>query len=441
MSTAVAYSLTGGPVSHQVLNRTTGSVVRSLEERGVKCLGISRGATAILEENPDCIFELTSAMFSKGDAMRGSPLVTERHLPRRSQFEHEYVLNTLGAQGVIADISPGGDGSFYAKSRMAQTNTHMRRYDKGIQRFVLLPRTMDGDFIEPQFCLGFATALHHGIAALRAFTGDCTIYGGPCVTKMMGRDAGWYALHCANGFGARMCLIPDEFPEESVDHHDLVDALVGHVLVSLMQDRSLSQILIAEGFWRVFTRQSQQILGMVRLGEDEHARIDYKDSPPINLAIADALKLRLDQLGVCYHGSLMSVQQRAVGYAQRQGAAVAEDLALAEEYGRWGVELALGSVHQFPPAVVALPNSKWLSFEEVEAEQERYVCPSISVDSPLFISSLREQRWLVPEMLEGECLDKLAVLTDLSPENFKQRFQKAAQFFAMRNTVASPAVS
>jgi hypothetical protein len=47
-------------------------------------------------------------------------------------------------------------------------------------------------------------------------------------------------------------------------------------------------------------------------------RIDYKNSPPINSAIAQAIETRLRQLGISDLGEPVLVQQRAVGYAERQ---------------------------------------------------------------------------------------------------------------------------
>jgi 6-phosphofructokinase len=266
-----AFAFTGGPVNHQTLNTVAAAVVKGFSSKDIPVLGLSKGFTPILNGSAaQSVVPLANSDFENLLSMRGCPLFTERHLPRRSRSDWARVIEYLVSREIRYLVVTGGDGTFITLSHLADVNQQLQRAGRGLNRIVQIPRTMDGDFLKAEFDLGFASALHHGVESLRGFAGDNSLYGGPCVTRMMGRDEGWYALHCAAEYGAEMCLIPDEFETKSVDHNVLVDALVAHILVVLADQKRFSQILIAEGFWRALNPESQEILGMVRLGEDEH---------------------------------------------------------------------------------------------------------------------------------------------------------------------------
>lgn len=429
-----AFAFTGGPINHQTLNTVLATVVRGFSDLDIPVFGMSKGFTTILNGSADrSMLPLKAEQFQHVLEMRGCMLRTERHLPRRSRSDWAEVIEYLVSRDIRYLIVTGGDGTFITLSHLAKVNQQLQNQGRGLHRIVQIPRTMDGDFLKAEFDLGFASALYHGVESLKGFAGDSSLYGGPTVTRMMGRDEGWYALHCAAEFGADMCLIPDEFSVESVDHGALVDALVAHILVMLADCQRFSQILIAEGFWRALRPESQDILGMVRLGEDEHFRIDYKNSPPINLAIAQAIETRLRQLGVEDLGESVSVQQRAVGYAERQRAAVEKDLELAESLGAWAVELASTTDPGLSSAVIALPNKRSRPFSSVPQDGNRVLVDPIRLTGALFTRALSSQVWMTPKDLADEArVVKLAALTRLSPSQFVKEFAEAAKFFNKR---------
>ena len=432
---ACSFSFTGGPVTHQALNVCAASVVHELHRNDVRCLGLARGITPILNGFGDqSIKTLTPEMFVNAEELQAVALPTERFLPRRTPFELQSVIRFLRSRKVFWDISTGGDGTFITKLHLSRANRKLRASGYALKRIVQIPRTMDGDFINEKVDIGFATALHHGVKSLIGFAGDCSIYGGPCVTRMMGRNEGLYTLHCASNYGAEMCLVPEEFEAQSVDHLQLIDALVAHVLLSLVENGRYSQILIAEGFWHSLSRQSQDLLGIERCGADEHFRIDFLASPPINATIAEAIESRLHELGVTEYGTPVPVQKRAIGYAERQREAVEADLELAIELGSWASQLALSEDERIPDGVVAMPNREWIAFEDIENDGDQVLSAGIKLSSPLFKRSLSKQRWLRPADLENEQLvGKLSAMTKLSGEQFCKEFGAAAQFFQHRD--------
>ncbi|MGW9630198.1 ATP-dependent 6-phosphofructokinase [Agromyces sp. NPDC055520] len=101
--------------------------------------------------------------------------------------------------GIDAIISIGGDGTLAVARRL---------HDAGI-RVVGVPKTVDNDLNATDLTFGFDTAVSIATEAMDRLrtTGDS--HGRCMVAEVMGRHAGWIALHSGMAAGAHAILIPE----------------------------------------------------------------------------------------------------------------------------------------------------------------------------------------------------------------------------------------
>jgi len=122
------------------------------------------------------------------------------------------VLENLARLGIEVLITIGGDGTL-------TTAAHLAR--QGVQ-VVAIPKTMDNDVQDTEYCIGFSTAITRATAAIerqRTTVGSHERIG---IFRVFGRDAGFTALYAGHVTSNR-CVIP----EYKVDLEKLVDLLVG----------------------------------------------------------------------------------------------------------------------------------------------------------------------------------------------------------------------
>ncbi len=107
---------------------------------------------------------------------------------------------TLERLGIDSLVVIGGEGTLAGAKRLADLGVHI----------VAVPKTIDNDLSGTDYTFGFDTAV--GIATdafdrLRT-TGDS--HGRCMVAEVMGRHAGWIALHSGMAAGAHAVLIPEQ---------------------------------------------------------------------------------------------------------------------------------------------------------------------------------------------------------------------------------------
>jgi phosphofructokinase-like protein len=103
---------------------------------------------------------------------------------------------TLGLEGVI---SIGGDGSM----RIAQ-----RFLEKGLP-MIGVPKTIDNDLGSTDQTFGFDTAVGIATEAIDRLRDTAESHDRVMLVEVMGRDAGWIALHAGMASGADAILLPE----------------------------------------------------------------------------------------------------------------------------------------------------------------------------------------------------------------------------------------
>jgi ATP-dependent phosphofructokinase / diphosphate-dependent phosphofructokinase len=121
------------------------------------------------------------------------------------------VLKNIEMLGLDYLIAIGGDDTLSYASELDR---------KGI-KVIAVPKTMDNDVRDTEYCIGFSTAITRAMDAIerqRTTVGSHEDIG---IFRVFGRDAGYTALYTAYVTGVRCCI-----PEYKVDLKHLIDLLI-----------------------------------------------------------------------------------------------------------------------------------------------------------------------------------------------------------------------
>ncbi|WP_053236824.1 6-phosphofructokinase [Sandaracinus amylolyticus] len=139
------------------------------------------------------------------------------------------VLENMHRIGLDAIISIGGDGSM----RIAQ-----RFFEKGMP-IVGVPKTIDNDLGATDQTFGFDTAVCIATEAIDRLSDTAASHDRVMLVEVMGRDAGWIALHAGLAGGADAILIP-EIPYR-------IDAIAKMIAQRSAAKQKYSIIVVSEG--------------------------------------------------------------------------------------------------------------------------------------------------------------------------------------------------
>jgi 6-phosphofructokinase 1 len=121
------------------------------------------------------------------------------------------VLANLSALGIDDLLAIGGDDTLSYAARLHELGA----------KVIAIPKTMDNDVRNTEYCIGFSTAITRAMDAVerqRTTVGSHERIG---IFRVFGRDAGWTSLYTAYVTSIR-CVIP----EYKVDVGRLIDLLV-----------------------------------------------------------------------------------------------------------------------------------------------------------------------------------------------------------------------
>ena len=112
----------------------------------------------------------------------------------------DQVLANYHQVGLDALISIGGDGSM-GIAQMA--------IERGMTNIVGVPKTIDNDLAATDYTFGFDTAVQIATEAIDRLKDTAESHDRVMLVEVMGRDAGWIALHAGIAGGADAILIPE----------------------------------------------------------------------------------------------------------------------------------------------------------------------------------------------------------------------------------------
>ena len=208
----------------------------------------------------------------------------------------ELVAENLDSLGVDALIAIGGEDTLGAASKLHAAGG----------KVVGVPKTIDNDLGATDFTFGFDTAVNIAMEAIDRLHTTAESHHRALIVEVMGRSAGWIALHAGMAGGANVILIP----EKPFDL-DQVTEYVEH----RFQSHYSPIVVVAEG---AHPKSLDEAVGMQELDEFGHARFGG-----IGQLLADEIERRTGK----------EARVAVLGHIQRGGTPTAFDRVLATRFG------------------------------------------------------------------------------------------------------------
>jgi ATP-dependent phosphofructokinase / diphosphate-dependent phosphofructokinase len=333
----IAISTGGGDAPG--LNAVIRSAVLSALNRGWTVLGIKKGYAGLLGED-DCLpmsRETVRGIGHLGGTIlrttnRGNPFHWPVKQPDGTFTEidrSDELIENARNLGIDAIISIGGDGSLSIAQRLCE---------KGL-RIVAVPKTIDNDVSGTITTFGFDTAVSTAIEAIDKLHTTAESHDRVIVLEVMGRHAGFIALHSGVAGTADVILIP-EIPFD-------IDKVCEKIMARDAAGRHFSIVVVAEGAYPKGGEES--VLGESMPGQAKRVG-----------GIAEGLSREIQAKTGKESRSLV------LGHLQRGGMPTGFDRLLAARFGgaavrgiadkKWGHMVALQSPH-----IVMIPIAEALS--------------------------------------------------------------------------------
>jgi len=237
----IAISTGGGDAPG--LNAVIRSATLSALRRGWEVVGIREGFTGLMNPdkypNGDGVFQMSRDHVRGighlggtilGSTNIGNPTDYPVQLPDGSWISvdrTEELVGMFAKAGIDALISIGGDGSLGIASRLSEAGLPL----------VGVPKTIDNDLDRTSSTFGFSTAVEFATECIDRVFSTANSHNRVMVVEVMGRYAGWIALHSGIAAAAHAILIP-EIPfdiskvAEMIDHRTARNANFAIVVVA-----------------------------------------------------------------------------------------------------------------------------------------------------------------------------------------------------------------
>ncbi|MEY4660614.1 MAG: hypothetical protein RLZZ42_566 [Bacteroidota bacterium] len=209
------------------MNACIRAAVRTGIFHDLEVYGITRGYAGMIDND---IQRMDSRSVANIIQRGGTILKTARCKEFMTPEGRAKAYQNLKGHGIDGLIIIGGDGSF-----------------KGAQIFsnefdipcIGIPGTIDKDIAGTDFTIGFDTAVNTAIEAIDKIRDTADAHDRLFIVEVMGRDAGYIALHSGIGTGAEHILIP----ERKTD----VEAIISSLQEKERRKKLVNIVVVAEG--------------------------------------------------------------------------------------------------------------------------------------------------------------------------------------------------
>jgi ATP-dependent phosphofructokinase / diphosphate-dependent phosphofructokinase len=281
------------------LNAVIRAVVRKgVAEYGFEFVGFRDGWRGPLEgDTVPLDIQAVRGILPRGGTILGS----SRTNPLRAAASGgasgvERIKDNLAGLGVDALVVIGGEDTLGVAARL---------YGEGVS-VVGVPKTIDNDLSATDYTFGFDTAVNIAMEAIDRLHTTAESHHRALIVEVMGRSAGWIALHAGIAGGANVILIP-----ENPFSIERVCAYVQH----RFQTRYAPIVVVAEG---AHPADGEGEIGGEKLDQFGHIRLGG-----VGQMLAEEIEKRTGKEARC----------TVLGHIQRGGTPTAFDRVLATRYG------------------------------------------------------------------------------------------------------------
>jgi 6-phosphofructokinase 1 len=209
------------------MNACIRAVVRTGLYHKLEVFGIVRGYSGMIDDD---IQSMNSRSVANIIQRGGTILKTARSKEFLTHEGRRKAYDNLKKRGIDGLVIIGGDGSF----RGAQVFSN--EFDIPC---IGVPGTIDKDIAGSDFTIGFDTAVNTAVQAIDKIRDTADAHDRLFVIEVMGRDAGYIALHSGIATGAEHILIP----ERKTNINEMVDSL----LEKERRQKLVNLVVVAEG--------------------------------------------------------------------------------------------------------------------------------------------------------------------------------------------------
>ncbi|MBM3414863.1 MAG: 6-phosphofructokinase [Bacteroidetes bacterium] len=209
------------------MNAAIRAVVRTGLYYGLEMYGIMRGYQGMIEDD---ICKMESRSVANIIQRGGTILKTARC---KEFFEYEgrkKAYDNLILRGIDGLVIIGGDGSFRGAVKFSE------EFDIPC---IGLAGTIDKDISGTDFTIGFDTAVNTAVEAIDKVRDTMDAHDRIFIIEVMGRDAGYIALHSGIATGAENILIPERKTN--------MDDVIASLLEKERRKKLVNLIVVAEG--------------------------------------------------------------------------------------------------------------------------------------------------------------------------------------------------
>src|SRR4051812_26074318 len=283
------------------LNAVIRAIVRRGNQLGHEFFGFRYGWGGVLAgDGAELTADVTRGILHRG----GTILGTSRTNPYKEEGGVERVRASLEQHGLDGLIPIGGEDTLGVAKRLA---------DDGID-VVGVPKTIDNDLAGTDYTFGFQTAVQIATDAIDRLHTTAESHNRVIVCEVMGRHAGWIAVHSGLAGGADAILVP----ERPFD----IEEVCEHLRRRQRGGRTFSIVVVAEGATPkdgdvVSEYQQTDAFGHVRLG-----------------GIAVTLEKEIEER------TGFETRMTILGHIQRGGTPLAYDRVLGTRFGVEAIDAA-----------------------------------------------------------------------------------------------------
>ncbi len=287
----------------------------AIYDHNIRVFGIEDGFQGLIENR---VGELTSlhvsGILTQGGTILGSnnrcnPAHLYAGIDKHGQpiYENQIprCLDTIQRNHLDALIVIGGDGTMTCAAPFVE---------KGVP-VIGVPKTIDNDLVGTDITFGFTTAYTTATLALDRLHTTAASHHRAMVCEVMGRNAGWLALHAGVASGSDVILIP-EIPFD-------LESVARSVQSRQHRQRGFSIIVCSEGCRPV----------------DGDLIVDRTDpTSPDPIRLGGVGRFVADRIA-----ELTGIETRTtvLGHVQRGGTPVAADRILASRFGHRAIEVLM----------------------------------------------------------------------------------------------------
>jgi len=303
------------------LNAVVRAVTKGAIRANIPVLGIEDGFLGLIQNRvrplayDDVSNILTAGGTILGTSNKANPtrFATGKNSDGTPRIENvsDRCVKTLRQHELSTIVVIGGDGSM----TVARDFGTCAR-DAGLDiNFIGVPKTIDNDLYGTDITFGFQTAVATATDALDKVHSTAASHHRAIFVEVMGRNAGWIALHAGAASGSDVILLP-EIPFS-------LDAVFGAIRERANRGRRYSVICVSEG-------------ACPRGGDKIVAHVDPSSPDPIRLGgvarwLADQTE---DATGV-------ESRYVSLGHTQRGGGPIASDRVLGTLFGNHALHVLL----------------------------------------------------------------------------------------------------